>query len=353
MFNSTHTYMKKSVSWISAIIQVVYVLPLLIGIWQMSNISLGPDNTSTPIIYNNIISAIVRLIVFYLYYLLLFPNFFYRQKFTSFIIFTCLIIVIGAGLIHAYVYLHVKNISWFSYNRYYPYWIIVSNSVYILITGMAACVARGFLSWLVERERSRQLEKRNLETSFALLKAQTNPHFLFNTLNNIDVLIEKDPDRASIYLKKLSDILRFTLYETPSEQIALADELKYIDQYIELQRIRTANPDFVKFELEGDPTGINIAPMLFIPFIENAFKHCTNKKLSNAIQITIALQRQNIIFNCSNIYAEQSIHPQQNSGLGLQLIQTRLDLLYPGNYQLDVDQTADRFNINLSINLTQ
>ncbi len=117
----------------------------------------------------------------------------------------------------------------------------------------------------------------------ALVKSQINPHFLFNTINNIDVLISKDAERASAYLNKLSDIMRFMLYETKPAKIPLPKELTYIEKFIELQKIRTTNEHYVNYSIKGDTANFMIPPMLLISFIENAFKYADNKKVENAI----------------------------------------------------------------------
>jgi LytS/YehU family sensor histidine kinase len=217
--------------------------------------------------------------------------------------------------------------------------------------GLSSLLFKGFMVWILEIEYKQQLEKSNLESNLALLKARINPHFLFNTLNNIDVLIEKDPTTASTYLKKLSDILRFTLYESPSATIPLQKEANYIKQYIELQQIRTNNADFVKFSFEQSMDNLQIAPMLFIPFIENAFKYCTNKKIKNAVVISISNKLNQVVFSCSNAHDPDVRITHEESGLGLDLIKSRLELLYPKNYKLDIDKTTDRFNVNLAITL--
>ncbi|QKJ28738.1 histidine kinase [Mucilaginibacter mali] len=210
---------------------------------------------------------------------------------------------------------------------------------------------RGFFNWIAERRQRQQLERKNLEAQLALLKAQINPHFLFNTLNNIDVLIEKDPQKASVYLQKLSGILRFMLYENTDEKIPLSKEVAYINEYIELQKIRTANPDFIQFTVQGNTGHTLVAPMLFIPFIENAFKHSTNKKIDKGISVAIKSDKDQIKFTCVNVYDEAAMQTQEHSGLGLELIQNRLDLLYPNQYRLDLDKTSDLFSVTLTINI--
>ncbi len=230
------------------------------------------------------------------------------------------------------------------------YWLF-ENFIMVVYAAFIPCLIRAFLNWYSDIFYKRRLEKKNLETSLALLKAQINPHFLFNTLNNIDVLIEKNANAASEYLKKLSDILRFMLYESPVEKIELKLEVEYINKYIELQKIRTSNDNYVTFEVEGDMDGVLIAPMLFIPFIENAFKHSVNKKLNRAIEVKLMANENEIIFECSNAYDASVLQTQPKSGLGLELIKNRLQLLYKDNYKLEIDKTDNRFNINLTISI--
>jgi LytS/YehU family sensor histidine kinase len=210
-------------------------------------------------------------------------------------------------------------------------------------------VIRGFITWFEEVRLKEELKLKNQETELALVKAQLDPHFLFNTLNNIDVLILKDPEEASEYLNKLSDILRFMLYETKSDLIFLEKEIKYIEKYIELQKIRSANLSYIHFEVLGK-TGVHtIAPMIFIPFIENAFKHTTNKKIGNAITVKIVIEDKQILFTCENKFDSSRQIQHESNGLGNELIQKRLDLIYPGNYKLDVVKRADNYSVHLAI----
>jgi len=181
----------------------------------------------------------------------------------------------------------------------------------------------------------------------ALVKSQINPHFLFNTLNNIDVLIQQDAIKASVYLNKLSDIMRFMLYETKTERIELSKELTYIEKYIELQKIRTSNLNYVNYAVEGNTDGLLIAPMLFIPFIENAFKHAENKKMENAINIRIVIKHDRIEFKCENNYSDDNQINHDESGLGNELIQKRLELLYPKKHKLEITNSDNTYKVNL------
>ena len=274
---------------------------------------------SSPIFFNNLVSMLVTGVVFYWFYLFVFPRFFSKQKISFFIIYGLCFICIASG-VGVYVFKPMQ-----SYSLHMAFISLFIGSVSSAFIG---CSVKAFLNWYADIVYKKQLEKKNTEMELALLKARINPHFLFNTLNNIDVLIEKDAITASVYLKKLSDILRFTLYEGPLAKTELAQEVNYIQQYIELQKIRTANPDFVNFEVRGDMDKLFIAPMLFIPYIENAFKHATNKKIPNAIEIDINVEGNAVQFTCSNAFNQADKLAQPYGGLGLDLINSRLKLLY-------------------------
>jgi two-component system LytT family sensor kinase len=223
-------------------------------------------------------------------------------------------------------------------------------SIVTLINCGLGLVMKSFI-WRLEMRSKDEINKKNHEMELALMKAQINPHFLFNTINNIDVLILKDPVKASEYLNKLSDIMRFTLYETKAEKIPLSKELSYIKKYIELQKIRTSNESFIKYVVNGEPNNLLIEPMLFIPFIENAFKHAENKKVENAIKISFAIEKDKIKFECENAYSVNTQLKPEHSGLGNDLIQRRLALLYPNKHTFEVINKSNIYKVNLVLSL--
>jgi two-component system, LytTR family, sensor kinase len=207
---------------------------------------------------------------------------------------------------------------------------------------------RAFVSWFEDIQTKQELEQKNREMEMALIKAQINPHFLFNTIANIDVLIEKDPAKASAYLNKLSGIMRFMLYETQPAQIALARELDYIEQYIALQKIRYSKPENVQFSVTGVPGQLQIAPMLFIPFLENAFKFAEGIKSEALIAISFHISAKEIVFDCKNSY-QAAATTSGNGGLGNDLIAKRIALLYPGNHQLSHHAANGSYHVQLKI----
>lgn len=216
----------------------------------------------------------------------------------------------------------------------------------ILIQGIIGLIIRGFIIAYGDIKLKEQLNQKNYEMELALVKSQIDPHFLFNTLNNIDVLILKNAQKASVYLNKLSDIMRFMLYETKANKIPLTKELAYIEKYIDLQKIRASNPNYVNYSITGDATNIQISPMLLIPFIENAFKYTENIKNETTVHIIITLEREKLVFICENNY-HKGLQLKQHSGLGNELIEKRLRLLYPGMYKLDVVNKNETYKATL------
>jgi two-component system LytT family sensor kinase len=342
MFNLNNNKMKKTAWAIS--INIAYWFPKLLQAYTISNLNPGypPNNyLIMPVYYG------VEILTFYLFYFLFFPVYLSNRKIFLFAIVGLLVTVSTT----AAEYFFLSALMPATFNDEHRGFVIGDMFTRVIYSAVAACLIRGFINWYADIRYKKELERKNIETELALLKAQINPHFLFNTLNNIDVLIEKDAPRASIYLKKLSNILRFTLYESPVEQIELKQEVNYIEQYIELQKIRTANPDYVKLKVSGNLDNRQIAPMLFIPYIENAFKHSTNKKISNAIEIGICVLSSTVTFTCSNAYDQSTALKQPHSGLGLELISNRLNLLYKDAYVLNITQADERFTVTLAINL--
>jgi two-component system, LytTR family, sensor kinase len=220
-----------------------------------------------------------------------------------------------------------------------------------LPNGGMGLLLRGFIRWYQELKLHEDLTKKNFETELALIKSQLDPHFLFNSLNNIDALIIKNPEQASIYLHKLSDIMRFMLYETKGERIPLSKEWSYIEKFIDLQKIRTANDAYVQCEKLGNTEGVAIAPMILIPFVENAFKHAEKIKVGNAVKIILKLENNTLHFECSNRFIKTEYQENEVGGLGNGLIIKRLELLYPQKHTLRIEEKDNFYSVCLSIEL--
>jgi two-component system LytT family sensor kinase len=296
-----------------------------------------------------VFGIIPAFIIFYVSYFILFEKFLKAGKIFA----LCISIVLVAYLTTSIGGLLLKLIL--GYNILFDEGFIISIPLTFIVSsiplihGVLGIGMKAFVSWFDEVKFREELAKKNFEVELALVKSQINPHFLFNTINNIDTLIEIDAAKASKYLNKLSDIMRFMLYESKTEKIAVEKELYYIERYIDLQKIRTVNERFVNFTITGDTSSIMLEPMLFIPFIENAFKYAESIEDENAINIHFTFGKDAITFRCENKYQVINAANRHNGGLGNELIKKRLSLLFPKNHKLEVCIDKGVYTVNLII----
>jgi sensor histidine kinase YesM len=210
-------------------------------------------------------------------------------------------------------------------------------------------------NWIETQRRQQALEKEKLETELKFLKYQFNPHFLFNSINSIFFLIHKNPDMASASLAKFSELLRHQLYECNDEQIPLSKEVAYLENFIELEKLRQ-NPNLqVNVNIdEGYSSGIGIAPFILMTFVENAFKHVSKHKTEpNWISIGLALAGMQLSFTVSNSAGKNESRDVVNyGGIGLKNVQRRLDLVYPDQYKLDIHDNGNSFSVRLDLQLS-
>ncbi|HMI60947.1 MAG TPA: sensor histidine kinase [Puia sp.] len=210
-----------------------------------------------------------------------------------------------------------------------------------------------FLALLLKiRNRLKQAEAEKLHAELAYLKAQVNPHFLFNTLNSIYSLALEKSDRTPDAIVKLSSLMRYVLLETSREKVPLEQEITYLSDYIQLQQTRFEGSSFVDFSISGQPEGKSIAPLLLIPFIENAFKHGVNPEEPSPILIRIDIIEDQLILLVTN---KKLASPQPTpipSGLGIKNTRLRLQLLYPARFILNIDDGTKDFSVSLTLKLT-
>jgi len=217
----------------------------------------------------------------------------------------------------------VDDVNFFSIHVVY-----LGINIYKFVT--LALVIKLIRIWYKNEHIQNKLQSQNLKSEIALLKNQINPHFLFNTLNNIDALIYQDPEKASDAVIKLSEIMRYMLYETNENEVLLEHEINYLKNYISILLLRVKNPDFIQLEIIGNCIGKKIAPMLLVSFIENAFKH-GDKKIENAgIKIKIEIIDDLFNFTIINYLKKNTGDIDKTGGIGLNNV---INLLL--NYQLN------------------
>lgn len=212
-------------------------------------------------------------------------------------------------------------------------------------------------NWIESQQRQQELEKEKLETELKFLKSQFNPHFLFNTINSIFVLINKNKDLATDSLAKFSSLLRYQLYECNENKIPLNRELAYLESFIELEKLRLNDNFEVKTHLLHDYRGsLSIAPFVLMPFIENAFKHVSqNSDQVNWIKIDLNLEDDQLTFSVANSTSVDNSTSRDAidfGGLGLSNVKRRLDLIYPDAHGLEIASKNGMYKILLTINLT-
>jgi len=225
--------------------------------------------------------------------------------------------------------------------------------IFIIVFGLS--IAYFFLKEWTRAEKFRiQLEAVQLDTEIKFLKSQVNPHFLFNTLNNLfSMAQDKGNDELADGISKLSGMMRYMIYESNAEKVPLADEIAYIKNCIALNKLRYADDEaLVTFEYPGQIRNILIAPMLFIPFVENAFKHGILINRPSRIAIAISASDKEVIFSCENEnFSFIKRMDDQTSGIGLENVKRRLELVYPGKYRLDIKNSDDKYAVTLKIDL--
>lgn len=199
-------------------------------------------------------------------------------------------------------------------------------------------------------ERLRRIESKQIESELNFLKAQINPHFLFNTLNSIYALSLKKSDEAPEVVLKLSDLLRYILYECEAETIELEKEIHVITSYLELEKIRLKNKEAITLEIQGDPSGKFIAPLLWIGLVENAIKHGLNTRaVDGFVNIKILIGDKDIEFTCKNNFSV--LHPEEDKvgGIGIENTRKRLALIYPGRHSLNLNSSNNVYSVSLII----
>lgn len=277
---------------------------------------------------------------FTVYYLL--PKFLFKRRYWEFgVIFllSAAIAIIMQRVILFYIsypyfypeYLYKVGSFW-NINPFYSFFNIYT------VVGLFASIK--LLKYYYKNQQTKaELENKNKTSELALLRTQLNPHFLFNTLNNIDSLILTQPGKASDAIIKLSDIMRFMLYDTSTDAVPLDKEINYLKSYISLQQIRLKDPGFVKVDIDGNCMGKQIAPMLFIPFVENAFKHGHKSVKPPGIIIKLECLKDSVNFEVTNhLDPSNEMNKDRTAGIGLANTRRRLELLYPDRHQMSIEK---------------
>jgi len=218
--------------------------------------------------------------------------------------------------------------------------------------GGAAISIKLVKRWWLKQKESQQLATAKASVELQLLKAQVHPHFLFNTLNNIYSFTLDASPKAQEMVKKLSGLLHYIIHECNQSTVPLEKELKMIKDYMGLEKVRYGEQMDMQIDIRGDYTGKMISPLLLIPFVENSFKHGTSKMLSRPwVNLNIIVEDDIFYFMLTNSKPEEYYNPSPNKGIGLNNVQKRLQILYPGYHELKMTEEPEHFTVLLEIDL--
>ncbi len=303
-----------------------------------------------------LVSVLVTdLPIFYYFYARAVPRLLVGKKVWKFILVTLLIVGLyplsrfGIDLIFIDKYPHdttpMTNIAAGNFNV--VFWIRTLAALFVIAM---AGIGKFTFDWFENARIRRELENQNLTSELAFLKSQINPHFLFNTLNNIHTLAYKKSDGAPEAIMKLSELMRYMIYESDVEFVPLDKEVQHLKSFITLNELRFKTKDIVSLTTEGNLDSTMIAPLVLLPFIENAFKHGYLLNEKGAIRARLKVE-DGIYFEVENRTVPLGMEVSKDSvgGIGLDNIKRRLDLIYPNRYTLDVEDTSQSFSIRLNI----
>ncbi|HMJ48123.1 MAG TPA: sensor histidine kinase [Ferruginibacter sp.] len=279
---------------------------------------------------------------------LLIPKFLYRKRYFLFAV-LFIGMIVASSLLKMNIIGHILNapdlLSWNGgwrvkiYNNIIPHFFLV----------IAGAAIKLMTDYIRVQQRITELAKEKAEAELNFLKSQINPHFLFNSLNTIYFQIDKNNPGARETLHKFSEMLRYQLYEMNGDSIPIEKEIRYLEDYVDLQRMRKDDNYAVSFRCSEDVKGFAIKPLLLIPFVENAFKHISHyPDRKNFIQLECNRNNGTFHFRLENS-TDKNDHSIKSGGIGLNNVKRRLELLYPGKHTLEIKEEEDFYKVHLEI----
>lgn len=313
------------------------------------------DRSESPLAIRSIkslISVSFFSAIVYLNWKVLIPKFLKKRNWIRYILsllLLALVITPPKSLSFYLLYSDYPNIQQYFLNNQN---ILLFESIFV---GAASSAFKITQDWLSHERDRKELQSQKLESELNFLKSQINPHFLFNTLNNLYALSLKKSDDAPKTVLMLSEMMRYMLYECNDENVPLEKEINYIKNYLELEKIRLGKKSTLEFIVDGTPGNLRIAPLMFIPFIENSFKHGMNHQLDQGfVKINMKIDEDSIEMNLSNNKSDQftaEIKNKKSGGIGLINIKRRLKLIYPERHELKIRENEDSYLVDLKIKL--
>lgn len=293
------------------------------------------------------------LVTYYTLYILL-PKYILRGRWLPFT-FLFIASAFTGGTIYRLISYYIEYPMYFpEYIDGYPlnFYKIIKGILSIYTVVFLGLVIKLLKYWYVNQQDKQILAHEKLDAELKFLKTQIHPHFLFNTLNNLYALTLKKSDYAPEMVLKLSELINYMLYECNAPKVLLDNELNFIKNYIEIERMRHGDDLQIKAMINGDSTNVYIAPMILLPFVENSFKHGINEELEKSwIDFDLTVTDTDMTLKLSNSKSQTQQLRQGSQGIGLKNVQRRLDLLYRDEYQLVTDDQPHYYTIVLQLTL--
>lgn len=313
----------------------------------------GPEPDWSRVITVVSIQVIFAMLIGYLNYFFFLPRFLAEKKglryFFEFTLTFAVVITMRLQLERYIIdgYAHQER---YLYSSRFIIHIITTNFFIVVFLGML----RFAVDWFEFESRKKAVENEKLTAELNFLKAQINPHFLFNTLNNLYYLAYTQSPNTTEVIAKLSQMMRYMIYDSNYPLVPLSKEIEYMQNYISLEKLRLNNQIPIRFDIEGNPQEVLIAPLIFITFLENAFKHGVSNNQPGAwVNISIRICNKECIYKVENSRITTApSEKDEKSGIGLQNVKRRLELSYPDRYRLTVEDQPDRYFVQLNITLS-
>lgn len=303
----------------------------------------SPTGTvSDSFVYRMLINNFLLIIIFYLNAYYLFPVIFKKRKWVFYLLMLLLTLLV-AYLISRYIATDV-----FPSKKRWKKSIIPELFSYVFIVGIS-CSYRIIVDYIKDKKLTKERETENLKTELSFLRSQVSPHFMFNVLNNLVSLARKKSDKMEPALLQLSALLRYMLYEGHESKITIAQEIGYLQGYIDLQKLRFGDDVEVSFTVVGNASHFILEPMMLIPFVENAFKHGMGTMEKPRIDIRLTASDELLVFEVENDIAPSTDTKDSSSGIGLINTKRRLELLYQKTHQLTITKGKEKYKVQLKI----
>ena len=328
---------------IKKILALIHIVPWIVAILNFASMVIIDDRPFRPK------ALIIGLYVFYAH-LFIFKQSLLKRKYKTYYWRLIGILLTGPLPFILFAFFVGKKIStWLDFMIFY------FDSIPIVLAFIVVSSLVGILqNVIINALKKEQLGKQAVKTELDYLKSQINPHFLFNTLNNIHTLVYTQAPAAPEAVMRLSSLMRYMIYESNAYTVPLSIEIDYLQDYIGLQQLRYELSPIVDFRVEGDIETCHIAPLLFIHILENSYKHSPPGLEPGSIKVRVVVKENYLIVTFENPLGNKRVNLlEEPGGIGLQNVQKRLQLLYPNQHSLNINQTDKSFIVELKINHIQ